>query len=238
MTGFTKFTKRVVTAGLTALALTSVAHAGPVLLYDDYVAATDTWGLALAGLGLDVTRVTTDAAFNAAIGAGYDLVVVQFDARAHNIGLASYLDNGGKLIYSNWIATDDVTLGVTRGASNQSNLTITSSPLSAGLSNAGQALVNDVAYPIAYSYAFSGGTSLATLGGGSGIVSTHDGQVIVNGFLGNTVAAASDEVRLYQNEVNLINAAADTGAVPEPSTCAIFGLGLALVGALTRKRRA
>jgi hypothetical protein len=231
---FTKFAKKVALAGLTAMAMTSVAQAAPVLLYDDYVFANDVWGTALSGLGLSVTRVHSDADFNAAITGSYGLVVVQFDSTNHGINLSNYLSSGGKLIYSNWLSTDDALLGVTAGSANQGNLGITSAALSNGLSSGTQALVNPT-YGI-FSRELSGGTSLATLGAQSGIVSTLGGQVLVNGFLGETLAETADEVRLYQNEIAQINGT--PSEVPEPSAYATMGVGLALLAALTRKKRA
>jgi hypothetical protein len=230
----TKLAKKVALAGLTAMAMTSVAQAAPVLLYDDFVYGNDVWGTALSGLGLSVTRVNSDTDFNTAITGSYDLVVVQFDSTSHGINLANYLSSGGKLIYSNWLSTDDAILGVTEGAPNQGNLGITSAALSNGLSSATQTLVNPT-YGI-FSRELSGGTSLASLGAQSGIVSTLGGNVLVNGFLGETLAQSADEVRLYQNEVALVSGT--PSHVPEPSTYATMGLGLALLAALTRKKRA
>jgi hypothetical protein len=161
-------------------------------------------------------------------------VVVQFDSTNHGINLANYLSSGGKLIYSNWLSTDDALLGVTAGSANQGNLGITSAALSNGLSSGTQSLVNPT-YGI-FSRELSGGTSLATLGAQSGIVSTLGGQVLVNGFLGETLAETADEVRLYQNEIAQINGT--PSEVPEPSAYATMGVGLALLAALTRKKRA
>jgi hypothetical protein len=234
MMKFTKFAKKMALAGLTAITMTSVAQAAPVLLFDDYVYANDVWGTALSGLGLSVTRVSNDTDFNAAITGSYGLVVVQFDNTSHSINLTDYLASGGKLIYGNWLSTDDATLGVMQGNSNVNNLDITTAALSNGLSSATQTLVNPT-YGV-YSHELSGGTSLASLGGQSGIVSTFGGNVLVNGFLGETLAATADEVRLYQNEVGLLNGAPSD--VPEPSTYATMGLGLALLAALTRKKGA
>ncbi|MYM22593.1 PEP-CTERM sorting domain-containing protein [Duganella sp. FT135W] len=225
-----KFAKKVVLAGLTTMAMASAAQATNVLLFDDFVHSNDVWGSALSGLGLSVTTVSSDGAFNAAITGSYDLVVVQFDSTGHSINLNSYLSGGGKLIYSNWMATDDATVGVTQGAYNQYNLTITSAALAAGLSSATQTLTNPT-YGI-FSREVSGAVSLATLGSASGILNTVGGKVIVNGFLGETLVSTSDEVRLYQNEVNML------AAVPEPATYAMLGVGLAMLGFAARKKRA
>jgi hypothetical protein len=225
-----KFTKKILLASFASMAMASGASATNVLLFDDFIYNNDVWGTALAGLSLNVTSVNDDSAFNAAIGGGYDLVVVQLDNTSHSLDLSGYLSGGGKLIYGNWLSTDDATLGVTQGGLNEYGLQITSAALSAGLSSATQVLTNPT-YGI-FSRELDGATSLATLGSYSGILQTYNDQIIVNGFLGETMALTSDEVRLYQNEVTLL-----MGPVPEPSTYAMLGAGLVLLGVAARRKR-
>ncbi|WP_373988116.1 PEP-CTERM sorting domain-containing protein [Duganella sp. BuS-21] len=225
-----KFTRKIMLASFASMAMASGASATNVLLFDDFIYANDVWGTALAGLGVNVTSVTDDSAFNAAIGGGYDLVVVQLDSTGHSLDLSSYLSGGGKLIYGNWMSTDDATVGVTQGSVNQYGMQITSAALSAGLSSATQALTNPT-YGI-FSRELDGAVSLATLGSYSGILQTYNDQIIVNGFLGETMALTTDEVRLYQNEVTLLMA-----PVPEPSTYAMLGAGLVLLGVAARRKR-
>ncbi|MHA4866930.1 PEP-CTERM sorting domain-containing protein [Duganella sp. PWIR1] len=225
-----EFTRKILLASFASVAMASGASAANVLLFDDFIYANDVWGTALAGLGVNVTSVTDDNAFNAAIGGGYDLVVVQLDNEYHTLNLSGYLSGGGKLIYGNWQSIDDATVGVTQGGANEYGLQITSAALSAGLSSATQVLTNPT-YGI-FSRELDGATSLATLGSYSGILQTYNDQIIVNGFLGETMALTSDEVRLYQNEVTLL-----MGPVPEPSTYAMLGAGLVLLGVAARRKR-
>lgn len=216
------------------------AYAAPtsVLLYDDFIYnGQDTWGDALNGLGLSVTRVSSDGAFSSTLtSTSFDLVVVQFDSTGHSINgaLSSYVSGGGKAIYGHWLSQNDTVFGVTAGASNAPNMTITASWLAAGLSSANPPLHNPT-YGI-YTRSFTGlggGTSLASFGADSAVVLAANGHAIVNGPLGNTFVNSSDEVRFYQNEVTHL-----TAAVPEPEQVALVLAGLVTVSILRSRRKA
>jgi hypothetical protein len=203
--------------------------AANVLLYDDLIYPDDTWGLALAPH--NVTRVFDDGSFNAALLGTFDLVVVQFDDVDHLVNLDTYAGTG-KLIYANWFDRYDGAVGVTSTTLNYLDLAITSSSLASGLSLANQTLV-DPFYAV-ISRGFSNGVSLATFGSANGIVFTNGGLTIVNGFQGNTFASVSDEVQLYQNEVNFL---LNVSAVPEPAEASMMLLGITVLAAIQRRKQ-
>jgi hypothetical protein len=64
----------------------------------------------------------------------------------------------------------------------------------------------------------------------AGIVVGNGGRTIINGFMGDTLPEA-DEIRLYQNEVRYLVAA----AVPQPTTGTLLAVGLLLLAAVRHR---
>lgn len=216
------------------------ANAGNILLFDDSV-GQNRWGSALNGLGHTVTSVASDSAFNTALGGNsWDLVVVQFDWSSHGSvfgALGTYLAGGGKSIFNHWLTEGDSLYDVTQGGLNLDDMSISSATLSAGLSSATLHLTNP-GYGI-FSRNFIAGAGTSTLAtfenGNAAIVLGNGGRTLVNGFLGETLGSA-DEIRLYQNEVELM-LRAPQAEVPAPGSLALLGLGLAALSAARRRRQ-
>lgn len=188
--------------------------AAPVLLFDDTHLSLKTWMDALTGLGHSVTRVTNDSGFSSALSAGgWSLVVVHWGNTGHSQGatdLSNYVAGGGKAIFGHWRTEADGAFGVSQAGINNNTLTITDAAFSAGLSSSVLGLTN-LFYGI-YSRSFITAEVIAATfeDGFAGIVVGNSGRTIVNGFLEETLPY-SDEVRLYQNEVNSL-----IGEVPTP----------------------
>lgn len=212
------------------------SHAAMILLYDDLNWSQPVWSSAVSGLGHDLTTVTSDSDFSSAIAMGnWDLVIAQFDDMYHPSAsgvLQSYVEQGGRAIFSHWLNEIDGTFGAEAQGLNQSRLSL--SPLFAdGL--ASELILGNPGYGI-----FS--RSFATLGaqvaahfedGHAAILVGNDGRSILNGFLGETLAP-DDEIRLYQNQVQFLLDRV-SHAIPEPS--AMIWLGLALLIACRRIKK-
>jgi hypothetical protein len=234
-----------VAAAMALLAMTvSGASATSVLLFDDFSfnppPAADPadpgsrWPTALMGLGLSVTQVGDDAAFNAAIGNGWDLVVIQFDLFSHSIepGLADYIAGGGKVIFGSSDSTSDADFEVQEAGVDLLTLDLTSL-FSAGLS--GMTLLLDPGSYGIWSRSFLADAGTVVAGTfedlNAAIVVGNSGRTIINGFMGDTLSEA-DEIRLYQNEVRYLVAA----AVPQPRTGILLAVG-GLVLVVVRHRQ-
>lgn len=242
--------KKSVVGALFGLLLATGAQAANVLYYVDSIVSNDNWGTALEEQNHTITWETysstwgsfSSASFNSL--ASFDLVVLQINGNPHDYStlsnsLSAYLGNGGKLIYSNFKSSLDATLGVSQQNTNEKNLVITDTKLSLSpLGSNTQQLVSDqYTYTNGegepevgvFSRTLTGGTSLATLGNGSGII--RIGNTIINGFAGETFASTADEIQLYKNEVNMLLA-----PVPEPDSYAMLLAGLGLMGFMARRR--
>lgn len=233
-------------AGLLLLASTSDVSA-TALLYHDPADGTTRWEAALSDLGF--TPVGTDAAFITALSMNtYDVVVVQLDndpnGRDAAVGTAiqAYIDNGGRVIYSNFQSHFDSSFKVQEAGvgtldSGLDAFLDVGSELSFGLSST-SLLVTDFPSPLlgVFWRSFTStdmvdAQGLATFDDGNlGIVVANDRKTIINGFMGLTLNEA-DEIQLYKNEIGYLV------AVPEPATGALLGLGLVTAAALRYRRR-
>ena len=245
--------------GLAMLAMTaSGAAAGSVLLWDDFsfpgdtpASPTSVWPTAITSLGHTLTQVTNNAPqgdtdFLAQLALNtWDLVVVQFDFDNHSIepALANYIASGGKVIFSNFDSTNDGDFGVTQGGASGSPFDpalLYLTPLfSTGLVSP-LAVADAPLYSTFWRSFTTAGTIAATFndpaydGTNAGIVVGNSNRTIINGFLGDTIDPAADEIQLYRNEIGYLLPA----AVPMPATVALLTVGVGLLAAIRGRRTA
>lgn len=183
--------------------------AAKVLYYNDFEIATNTFGQALAALGITPTVASSYAEFESDLASGtWSLVILMNQGSGDTTWetpLINYVQGGGHVIVASWTQPQNVAAAFGAfytGNNDQSPITQTAaSPIWNGISNP------FYLYSPGWGIWSTGlvattGQSIGTFpNGDSGIVVGNSGNTVLNGFLGDTPADASQGLLLAENEI-------------------------------------
>jgi len=230
------------------LASTTIASAASILLYDENT-SNDIPQQALSNLGMAYT-VAGSGNFNSLLTTGgpWDLVIMDVPSTIPSGGfsaLGTYIAGGGRAMLSYWDLDIDPSLASAFEASVASSFT---TPQNVHSWNAGHPVWAGVGSLTSWNdiwgdngdrlNATGSGVALGGFVPGAGtlneaaIVLGNGGRTIVNGFLFDEINDTNG-VRLVENEIRFL---LDGTAVPEPGTLALFGISLAGLAAVRRRR--
>jgi len=239
-------------AGLAVLC-GSLANAGQVLYWQDFILGTSAVPGAITLAGDTGTAATSDTNFDSLLTSqSWSAVIISIqnlplssDDSSILGDLTTYVNNGGLLIGDDYDTANGGDTGfsslfqATEVDSNAASVTNDGSPLfnnitgDIDLSNPGWT-VYDVTYdPTGTATAF--GHS----GGGNGIIegSSGTGTTFLNGPLVDTYTDLGQGEQLIANELAYASSSGPPPAVPEPGTMVLFGAGLAVLTVYQRHRR-
>ena len=209
--------------------------AATVLVFQDMTLGTSVipGALALWGGCGTCTNASDTLHFKTLLaGGGWDVVIYAeqnnpWDSETAT-AMTQYVGSGGRVIGQTWLAGGLSTLLEATGhGTNGTTITTTAHPIFTGF--AGAILLSNPGWTTTFSRGWDPVGSATGLGtsssGGSAVILGNGGHTILNAGLTDTYSPLADGERLLANELAFL--AGQDGQVPEPSTWAAMGLGLA-----------
>ena len=207
--------KRVLPASLAAvlgLVVSAPAYAANILYCNDYTVGTDKMALALSELSGEhsITSTSSMSDCESQISSGsWDLVIHAVQNSSYSSpNFNSYVSSGGVAISQDWTRDDTraAACGVSYSSTNFSTMSLSEPSMALDISEDPVSLTNPGWGVFSMSFEITEiGLVLATSSYGNAAIGlTHEGRVIVNGFLTDTISNDETAKQLYKNEIAIL----------------------------------